>query len=161
MTRVTVFLILIITLIIPTYVYSVDTYPEEYALQARGVIETIEDALYDLNTVVDMIYIMTDRKCLKHLYDVQSEWRLAGNKLQLITPPAEAQYVHSLIIEALDKYTKSTKYMIKSCRNPFSKNEYFSESIFLMSQGNRLFSRVRDVFGQTAEEPIYKQPQPR
>ena len=152
MKRATVFLILIIALIIPSYVYSTDTPPKGYALQAIGVIETMEDALYDLNTVVDMIYIMTDRQCLKHLYDIQSEWRYVENKLQLITPPAEARYVHSLIIETLDKYIRSTDYMIRSCRNPFSKTEYFSESIFLMRQGDRLFSKVRDAFGKTAEE---------
>jgi hypothetical protein len=161
MKRATIFLILIIALIIPSYLYSTDASSEEYALQSLRVIETMEDALYDLNTVVDMIYIMTDRQCLKHLYDIQSEWRVAGNKLQLITPPAEAQHVHSLMIEALGKYIKSTDHMIKSCRNPFSKNEYFSEGIFLMRQGDRLFSKVRDAFGKIAEEPIYSQPQQR
>jgi hypothetical protein len=59
MKRATIFLILIIALIIPPYVYSTDTPPKGYgyALQALGVIENMEEALYDLNTVVEMLYV--------------------------------------------------------------------------------------------------------
>jgi hypothetical protein len=147
---------LTITLLIPSYSYSKNTPSKEYAPQTLEVIETMEDAAYDLDTLVKMIYMITDRQCLKHLYDIKSKWRYAAEKLKPIISPAEAQYVHNLVREALDKYTKSTEYMIKSCWSTFSKNEYFSESIFLMRQGDRLFSKVREEFGKTTKEAIYE-----
>lgn len=86
MVKAIISLALIITLPIPSYGYSGDISSKEYIIQGCEVVEIMESALDDLNTLVNMRHIMTNAQCLRHLSYIDSVWRSVRRILEKVTP---------------------------------------------------------------------------